>query len=38
MRRTPTSVTVLSILGLIFGGFTIFVYAVLWIFVPRENV
>jgi phage shock protein PspC (stress-responsive transcriptional regulator) len=28
----------LFVLGLIFGGFTIFVYAVLWIFVPRENV
>ena len=28
----------LFVLGLIFGGFTIFVYLVLWIFVPRENV
>jgi phage shock protein PspC (stress-responsive transcriptional regulator) len=28
----------LFVLGLVFGGFTIFVYAVLWIFVPRENV
>jgi phage shock protein PspC (stress-responsive transcriptional regulator) len=27
----------LFVLGLIFGGFTVFVYAVLWIFVPREN-
>jgi phage shock protein PspC (stress-responsive transcriptional regulator) len=28
----------LFVLGLVFGGFTIFVYIVLWIFVPRENV
>ena len=28
----------LFVLGLVFGGFTIFVYVVLWIFVPRENV
>ncbi len=28
----------LFVLGLVFGGFTIFVYAVLWIFVPREDV
>jgi phage shock protein PspC (stress-responsive transcriptional regulator) len=28
----------LFVLGLIFGGFTIFVYLVLWIFVPREDV
>ncbi len=27
----------LFVLGLIFGGFTIFVYLVLWIFVPRED-
>ena len=27
----------LFVLGLVFGGFTIFVYLVLWIFVPREN-
>jgi phage shock protein C len=27
----------LFVLGLVFGGFTIFVYAVLWIFVPRED-
>ena len=27
----------LFVLGLIFGGFTIFVYIVLWIFVPRET-
>jgi phage shock protein PspC (stress-responsive transcriptional regulator) len=27
----------LFVLGLLFGGFTIFVYLVLWIFVPREN-
>ncbi len=27
----------LFVLGLIFGGFTLFVYAVLWIFVPREG-
>jgi phage shock protein PspC (stress-responsive transcriptional regulator) len=27
----------LFVLGLIFGGFTIFVYLVLWIFVPREE-
>ena len=27
----------LFVLGLLFGGFTIFVYAVLWIFVPREE-
>ena len=24
------------VLGLLFGGFTLFVYLVLWIFVPRE--
>jgi phage shock protein PspC (stress-responsive transcriptional regulator) len=28
----------LFVAGLIFGGFTIFLYIVLWIFVPRENV
>ena len=28
----------LFVLGLVFGGFTIFVYLVLWIFVPREDV
>ncbi|HEY9531754.1 MAG TPA: PspC domain-containing protein [Burkholderiales bacterium] len=28
----------LFVLGLLFGGFTIFVYVVLWIFVPREDV
>lgn len=27
----------LFVLGLVFGGFTLFVYVVLWIFVPREN-
>ena len=27
----------LFVLGLLFGGFTIFVYIVLWIFVPRED-
>ena len=27
----------LFVLGLVFGGFTIFVYIVLWIFVPREE-
>ena len=27
----------LFVLGLLFGGFTIFVYLVLWIFVPREE-
>jgi phage shock protein C len=27
----------LFVLGLVFGGFTLFVYAVLWIFVPREG-
>jgi phage shock protein PspC (stress-responsive transcriptional regulator) len=27
----------LFVLGLVFGGFTLFVYAVLWIFVPRED-
>lgn len=27
----------LFVLGLIFGGFTVFVYVVLWIFVPREE-
>ena len=27
----------LFVLGLVFGGFTIFVYLVLWIFVPRED-
>jgi len=25
------------VLGLAFGGFTLFVYIVLWIFVPREG-
>lgn len=28
----------LFVLGLVFGGVTIFVYVVLWIFVPREDV
>ena len=28
----------LFVLGLLFGGLTIFIYIVLWIFVPRENV
>ena len=28
----------LFVLGLFFGGFTLFVYIILWIFVPRENV
>ena len=28
----------LFVLGLLFGGFTIFVYVVLWIFVPREDI
>jgi len=27
----------LFVLGLVFGGFTVFVYVVLWIFVPREE-
>ena len=27
----------LFVLGLVFGGITIFVYIVLWIFVPREE-
>ena len=27
----------LFVLGLVFGGFTIFLYIVLWIFVPREE-
>jgi phage shock protein C len=27
----------LFVLGLVFGGFTVFVYAILWIFVPREE-
>jgi phage shock protein PspC (stress-responsive transcriptional regulator) len=27
----------LFVLGLIFGGFTVFLYIVLWIFVPREE-
>jgi phage shock protein C len=27
----------LFVLGLVFGGFTLFIYAVLWIFVPRED-
>jgi phage shock protein C len=27
----------LFVLGLVFGGFTVFVYIVLWIFVPREE-
>ena len=27
----------LFVLGLLFGGVTIFVYAVLWMFVPREG-
>jgi phage shock protein PspC (stress-responsive transcriptional regulator) len=26
------------VLGLVFGGFTLFAYAVLWIFVPNEDV
>jgi phage shock protein PspC (stress-responsive transcriptional regulator) len=28
----------LFVLGLLFGGVTLFVYLVLWIFVPREDV
>jgi phage shock protein PspC (stress-responsive transcriptional regulator) len=28
---------ILFVLGLIFGGFTLFAYVVLWIFVPREG-
>jgi len=28
----------LFVLGLVFGGFTIFAYLVLWIFVPKEGV
>jgi phage shock protein PspC (stress-responsive transcriptional regulator) len=28
----------LFVLGLVFGGLTLYVYIVLWIFVPRENV
>ena len=28
----------LFVLGLVFGGFTVFVYIVLWIFVPHEDV
>ena len=27
----------LFVLGLLFGGFTLFLYLVLWIFVPREE-
>ena len=27
----------LFVLGLVFGGFTFFAYAVLWIFIPREG-
>jgi phage shock protein PspC (stress-responsive transcriptional regulator) len=27
----------LFVVGLLFGGFTLFVYLVLWIFVPREE-
>jgi len=29
---------ILFVLGLVFGGFTLFAYIVLWIFVPSENV
>jgi phage shock protein PspC (stress-responsive transcriptional regulator) len=25
------------VVGLLFGGFTLFLYIVLWIFVPREE-
>jgi phage shock protein PspC (stress-responsive transcriptional regulator) len=28
---------VLFVLGLVFGGFTLFAYVVLWIFVPKEG-
>jgi len=28
---------ILFVLGLVFGGFTLFAYVVLWIFVPREG-
>jgi phage shock protein PspC (stress-responsive transcriptional regulator) len=28
----------LFVLGLVFGGLTLYAYIVLWIFVPRENV
>ena len=28
----------LFVLGLVFGGFTLFAYVVLWIFIPREGV
>jgi len=28
---------ILFVIGLVFGGFTAFVYVVLWIFVPREQ-
>jgi phage shock protein PspC (stress-responsive transcriptional regulator) len=28
----------LFVLGLVFGGFTLFAYVVLWIFVPNEDV
>ena len=27
----------LFVLGLVFGGFTLFAYVVLWIFIPREG-
>ena len=27
----------LFVIGLLFGGFTLFAYVVLWIFVPREE-
>jgi phage shock protein PspC (stress-responsive transcriptional regulator) len=27
----------LFVVGLLFGGFTLFLYIVLWIFVPREE-
>lgn len=29
---------ILFVLGLVFGGFTLFAYVVLWIFVPNEDV
>jgi phage shock protein PspC (stress-responsive transcriptional regulator) len=28
----------LFVLGLVFGGFTVFVYVVMWIFVPSEDI
>ena len=28
----------LFVLGLVFGGFTLFVYVVMWIFVPSEDI